>query len=167
MAMYDVLRRIAIRPVRRAIALSAVVALSASASGPLPAGRDFGAKLTLEQTTPLRQVLAAPERFGEQPVLVKGRLTDVCTRKGCWTVLTDGDATVRVRFHDYGFFLPQDVLGADALVEGRATLRTLSEREARHLAAESRGGNPDAIEGPQRELGFVATGVRVLEETTE
>ena len=72
------------------------------------------------------------------------------------------DAFVRVRFHDYGFFLPQDVLGADALVEGRATLRTLSEREARHLAAESRGGNPDAIEGPQRELGFVATGVRVL-----
>ena len=100
-----------------------------------------------------------------QPVLVQGRLTDVCTKKGCWTVLTDGDAFVRVRFHDYGFFLPQDVLGADALVEGRATLRTLSEREARHLASESRGGDPDAIEGPQRELGFVATGVRVLTPT--
>lgn len=138
--------------------------LSAAAVGedPRPAGRDFGAGLTLAQPTPLASVLAAPERHGENPVLVRGRLTDLCRKKGCWTILRDGDAHVRVRFLDYGFFLPPDALGAEALVEGVATVRTLSEKEARHIADESRGGVPAAIDGPQQELGFLASGVRLL-----
>jgi hypothetical protein len=133
-----------------------------SAEEPLPEGRDFGAGLTLARTTPLGEVLAAPERYAKGGVLLRGRLTDVCTKKGCWTVLADGDTHVRVRFQDYGFFLPPDALGAQALVEGVAEIRTLSEREARHIAAESRGGDPAAVSGPQREIGFVATGVRLL-----
>ena len=48
-------------------------------------------------------------------------------------------------------------------MQGVAQVRTVSEREARHIASESRGGDPDAIEGPQRELGFVASGVRLVE----
>ena len=152
------------RPLRwaAAVALVLLAAPGSSSDQPLPEGRDFGAGLTLAQPTPLRRVVAEPERYEEGPVLLRGRLTDLCMKKGCWTVLTDGDAFVRVRFQDYGFFLPPDALGSPALVQGRAELRTLSEREARHIAAESRGGDPDAIEGPQRELGFVATGVRVL-----
>lgn len=143
-----------------AIALAATPGLAGDE--PLPAGRDFGAGLTLAETTPLGDVLAEPGRYAERPVLLRGRLTDVCTKKGCWTVLADGDAHVRVRFLDYGFFLPKDALGATALAEGVATVRTLSEREARHVASESRGGDPNSIEGPQRELGFVASGVRLL-----
>ena len=130
---------------------------------PLPAGRDFGAGLTLEKMTALSQVVASPERFVENPVLVRGHLTDLCMKKGCWTVMTDGDAVVRVRFQDYGFFLPEDALGANAIIEGRAEIRTLSEREARHIALEARDGDPNSIHGPQRGLGFVATGVRILQ----
>jgi hypothetical protein len=133
-----------------------------SAEEPLPQGRDFGAGLTLARTTPLADVVAAPERYAEGAVLLRGRLTDVCTKKGCWTVLADGDTNVRVRFQDYGFFLPPEALGAQALVEGVAETRTLSEREARHIAAESREGDPASVSGPQREIGFVATGVRLL-----
>jgi hypothetical protein len=146
-------------------ALVVVVALVANSSA-LPESRDFGAGLTLEKTTRLADVVANPERHADRPLLLSGRLTDLCVKKGCWTVLTDGEHFVRVRFQDYGFFLPQDALGSAALVEGRAELRTLSEREARHYAEESTDGDPDAIRGPQRELGFVATGVRLLPEAT-
>jgi hypothetical protein len=73
-------------------------------------------------------------------VLLRGRLTDLCQKKGCWTVLQQGDAVVRVRFRDYGFFLPRDALGHVALVEGVASVRELSQGEARHLGAESRAG---------------------------
>jgi len=144
--------------------LAALLAVSdaGTAGTKAPDARDFGAGLTLSQETPLGEVLAAPERYGDEPVLLRGRLTDLCTKKGCWTVLTDGEARVRVRFRDYGFFLPPDALGAEALVEGVADVRTVSEREARHIAAESRGGRPEAIEGPQREVGFIASGVRLL-----
>ncbi|MBW2290869.1 MAG: DUF4920 domain-containing protein [Deltaproteobacteria bacterium] len=31
-------------------------------------------------------------------MLIKGRVTDVCQKKGCWTVIEDGDAQVRIRF---------------------------------------------------------------------
>jgi hypothetical protein len=127
-----------------------------------PGASEFGAALQLSEPTSLGQVLAAPDRYTNAPVLLRGRLTDVCQRKGCWTMLQDGDAVVRVRFRDYGFFLPQEALGRTALVEGVASIREVSEREARHLAAESRGGDPSAIRGSQREVGIVASGVRLL-----
>jgi hypothetical protein len=139
-------------------------ALPAGSTGSPSEGRDFGNGVTLTTATPLREVLAAPARFSERPVLVRGRLTDLCTRKGCWTVLADGDDFVRVRFLNYGFFLPEDAIGASAWVEGVAEIRTLSEGEARHLASETRGGDPSAINGPQQEIGFVASGVRLFSD---
>jgi len=106
-------------------------------------------------------VLAAPERYADGPVLVSGRIAEVCQRKGCWTILRDGEASLRVRFQDYGFFLPKDCQGDEAFVEGRLQVRTLSETEARHYAEETPGGDPASIVGPQREVGFLATGVRL------
>jgi len=38
----------------------------------------------------------------------------------------------------------------------------LSQEAARHYAEESVDGDPDSIEGPQREVGFTATGVRIV-----
>jgi hypothetical protein len=123
---------------------------------------DFGAPITLEQATPLARVLANPERYALQPVLVRGRLTDVCQRKGCWTVLQDQAAQVRVRFKDYGFFLPKDSTGRQAFVEGVVVVETLTEEQARHYESEARDGDPDSVRGPRRELGFTASGVRLL-----
>jgi hypothetical protein len=128
----------------------------------VPAGERFGAELTLARPTPLAGVLAAPGRFAEQPVLLHGRLADVCQRKGCWTVLKAGDSQIRVRFADYGFFLPRDAVGAEAFVEGTVDVQTLSEAEARHYASESLHEDPAAVHGPRREVGFIASGVRLV-----
>ena len=128
----------------------------------IPPGRDFGAGLTLKQPTPLAEVVLTPERFEQKPVLLHGRLSDVCQRKGCWTVLQDGAARIRVRFQDYGFFIPKDSIGAEAFVEGTVKVEILSEKDARHYESESRSGDPDSIKGPQREVGFTASGVRLV-----
>ncbi len=128
----------------------------------IPPGEDFGAGLTLERPTALASVLAAPERFEQRPILLHGSLADVCQRKGCWTVLREGDAHVRVRFLDYGFFLPTDATGAEAFIEGTVKIETLSEKDARHYEAEARNGDPESIKGPQREVGFTASGVRLI-----
>lgn len=130
----------------------------------LPPGTDFGAGLTLEAATPLAEVVRTPERFADAPVLLHGRISDVCQKKGCWVVLRDGGEQVRVRFHDYGFFLPTDASGSEAWVEGRVKVEVLSKKMARHYASESSDGDPDAITGPQREVGFTATGVRIVGE---
>ncbi|MDJ0868534.1 MAG: DUF4920 domain-containing protein, partial [Myxococcota bacterium] len=127
-----------------------------------PPGRDFGAGLRLSQATPLAAIVREPARFADRPVLVRGHITDVCQKKGCWLMLRDGSEHVRIRFQDYGFFLPKDSVGMDAWAEGRVSVETLSEREARHYESESRDGDPSRIQGPQRRLTFTASGVRLV-----
>lgn len=135
---------------------------AAETSAPIPAGADFGAGLTLTRPTALTEVVGDPERFAQQPILVRGRVSDVCQRKGCWLMLSDGDAQVRVHFKDYGFFVPTDSTGDEVFVEGLVTVETLSENAARHYQSESRRGNPDRVDGPRREVVFTATGVRLV-----
>jgi hypothetical protein len=110
----------------------------------------------------LAKVVLAPEQFEQQPLLLHGQISDVCQRKGCWTILRDGDAHIRVRFRDYGFFLPTDATGAEAFIEGVVTVETLSAKAARHYEAESRNGDPGSVQGPRREVGFTASGVRLV-----
>jgi hypothetical protein len=145
-------------------AIALLVAASPGAESPpsIPAGEDFGAGLTLGRTTPLAEVVRDPERFQKQRILLHGRVSDVCQRKGCWTILQDGNARLRVRFQDYGFFLPKDASGAEAFAEGFVSVETLSEEEARHYESESRGGDPGSVVGPRREIGFTASGVRLV-----
>ncbi|UCE85655.1 MAG: DUF4920 domain-containing protein [Deltaproteobacteria bacterium] len=144
------------------LAVLASALLAAERASVIPAGEDFGAGLTLRQPTALSEVVRAPERYAQRPILLHGRLTDVCQRKGCWTILQDGSAHVRVRFRDYGFFVPTDAIGAEAFVEGVVKVETLSEKAARHYESESRTGDPESVDGPRREVGFVATGVRLV-----
>lgn len=125
---------------------------------------DFGAALTLEQETPLAEVIAEADSRGDAPVLVRGRVADVCQRKGCWTVLRDGSNHVRVRFKDYGFFVPTDCVGREALVEGVVQVKTLSPDMARHYEEEARDGDPASVTGPRQEVSMIATGVRLLPE---
>ncbi len=130
----------------------------------IPDGVDFGAGLTLVQAVDLAAVVEDPERYAEDPILLRGRISDVCQKKGCWTILQQGEASVRVRFKDYGFFLPRDSSGKQAYVEGVVRIETLSQKTARHYAEESKTGDADAIRGPQREVGFTASGVRIVTE---
>jgi hypothetical protein len=144
------------------LTLLASAAAHADSGKSIPAGKDFGAGITLAQPTGLAEVLSEPERYGTETVLLHGRISEVCQRKGCWTILQDGQASVRVRFVDYGFFLPKDCIGDEAFIQGTVKVETLSEKDARHYEAETRGGNPERIQGPQREVGFLASGVRLV-----
>jgi hypothetical protein len=132
--------------------------------GKLPEGEDYGAGITLGEISDFGDVLSRPEKYAGSPVLIRGRIADVCQRKGCWTVLSRGEDQVRVRFKDYGFFLPKDCSGKQAYVEGVVAVETLSEKMARHYADESRTEDPSEISGPRQVVGFTASGVRIVDE---
>ena len=129
-----------------------------------PATQEFGAPLELTTETPLAEVVAKADDWKDRTVLVRGRVADVCQRKGCWTILQAGEDRVRVRFKDYAFFVPTDSSGREALVEGVVEVKTISASMARHYEEESTGGNPAAVEGPRREIGITASGLRLLPE---
>ena len=79
-------------------------------------------------------------------------------------MLSQGEVSLRVRFKDYGFFLPVDSSGKQACVEGVVKWQTLSEEKARHYAEESKSESVAAIHGLQREVGLTASGVRLVSD---
>src|ERR1043166_4406250 len=88
--------------------------------------------------TPLADVLAAPDKYQKDAVLVEGVIENVCQMKGCWMQLTPeaGKPGVRVTFKDYGFFVPTDSKGLKARAEGVTKVKTLTKAEADHLEHE-------------------------------
>ena len=139
-----------------AIALIATTALAADVI-------TRGAAISKDtKTVPLAQVLASPQKYTKDAIVVEGLVEAACQNKGCWmhVVPKAGEAGMRVTFKDYGFFVPKDSPGMTARMEGTVTVNTLSKEEADHLAGEGAklSRNPD---GTANEISFVATGVEL------
>ena len=77
----------------------------------------------------------------ENPVdgerVISGTINQVCQKKGCWIILTQGLEHVRVRTKDHAFFLPKDSAGKAAKVVGVLTEVTLSKAQAKHFAEDA------------------------------
>lgn len=91
---------------------------------------------------------------------------DVCKNKGCWMKVktADGDQ-MRIRFKDYGFFVPMDITGKNVVFEGIAFRDTVSVEDLRHYAKD--GGQSDeeiaAITEPEIKTSFLADGVLITD----
>ncbi|HET8797803.1 MAG TPA: DUF4920 domain-containing protein [Thermoanaerobaculia bacterium] len=114
------------------------------------------------KSVPLAKVLAEPEAYSKEAVVVEGVIAASCTNKGCWMQLAtaEGGDGVRVTFKDYGFFIPLDAKGMKARAEGMAVVKTLSKAEADHLEDEGAKLARNA-DGSAREISFVANGVEL------
>lgn len=130
-----------------------------------PAGGEVtlhGAPLAGAALVGLDALLTDPQAHAGKSVRLEGPVRQACTRKGCWMELapTPKGPGVRVRFKDYGFFVPTDAAGSTAKVEGQVSVAEVSEELAAHWASEgaqiARG--PD---GKAREVQLVATGVEL------
>ncbi|WP_299128983.1 DUF4920 domain-containing protein [uncultured Winogradskyella sp.] len=95
------------------------------------------------------------------PVKMRGKITDVCSKKGCWMTLDMGNnEEVMVKFKDYGFFMPLDAKG-EVVVNGKAFVTETPIEELRHYA-EDAGKSKEEIEAitePKLEYKFEADGV--------
>lgn len=124
-------------------------------------GADFvlyGEKMPLDpQPMALSKALAAADLSKE--LKLSGRIGQVCQSAGCWMMLTDGDAAVRVKFGDHAFVIPKDTQG-EAVVYGSLAKKELSLEESKHMA-EDEGKDPASVTTPSVEYRMVATSVRV------
>lgn len=131
---------------------------AAPAAGPEIIKR--GAALTGAAAVPLKKVVETPAAFAGKTVRVTAEVKKACSKKGCWMELAEGDATVRVTFKDYGFFVPLDSAGSSATCEGVVEVKKLDKDQATHLANEGAHLKVNA-DGSAEEIGFVATGVEL------
>jgi hypothetical protein len=97
----------------------------------------FGSMLP-DQGTPMRlgELINDSDKYQDQEVLLETRIAKVCQKKGCFFVATEGAATARVSFRDYGFFIPTDSGGKDVLLLGTFSRTSVSEEEAEHFATD-------------------------------
>ncbi len=95
-------------------------------------------------------------------IKLSGKIIEVCQKKGCWMVLNIGDSKkMRVKFKDYGFFVPKDAAGKTIIIEGVAFSETTSVATLRHYAedAEKSQEEINKITEPETEIAFEAHGV--------
>ncbi|MCK4872565.1 MAG: DUF4920 domain-containing protein [Phycisphaerales bacterium] len=74
----------------------------------------------LETRTIGEPVALASISGDEKNVIVEGKIAEVCSGKGCWITVTDGDAELFVRFQDYGFFVPRNAQDHRMVMRGSA-----------------------------------------------
>lgn len=96
---------------------------------------------------------------------ISGEVVEVCKKKGCFLTLkrTNGES-VMVRFTDYAYFVPADIIGKKIAVEGRAKVKETSVEWLQHYA-EDKGASKDEIAKitkPKTDISIVADGVVVL-----
>jgi Domain of unknown function (DUF4920) len=128
-------------------------------------GSKYGATITkvgaIEVNT-LEEKLVSSETYKGK---VQGTVASVCEKKGCWMKLaqTDGEG-IMIRFKDYKFFMPLNIVGKDVVLQGEAKKTITSVEMLKHYA-EDGGKSKEEIEKitePKTEIEFIATGVLVL-----
>lgn len=116
---------------------------------------------------PLKDVLAKADDLKDQTVRVSGVVQDVCRTKGCWIKMTDETGNslfVKFTCPVEGHLIPVDSVGKHAVVEGKLTVKMISEDEAKHYAEES--GKPEEelakIKGPQKQVSLAGPSARIM-----
>lgn len=98
-------------------------------------------------------------------VVIKGKVTDVCEKKGCWlTIETEDNSQFFVKMKDYAFFVPTALKGKNVVLEGSAERKVTSVDEQKHYAEDAKKPQSeiDAITKPKEEIRFVANGIKVV-----
>jgi hypothetical protein len=103
--------------------------------GPVFEGEPYGEPLTLTTLTPIPDILAAPQQYVGERVLVEGTVVDVCNTQGCWMDIAVGDAEIQVKVDDGVIVFPLTARGNTALVEGVVEERDLTSEQAFAAAA--------------------------------
>lgn len=140
----------------RVTALVSITALALVACQPATFdGAPYGEPLTLETVTPVSEILASPDRFVGERVMVEGTIAEVCDRAGCWMDIQgeSPDERIQVKVNDGEIVFPVAATGKRARVEGVVEKLEMTQAEAVEAArhrAEEQGEAFDAsgITGP-------------------
>lgn len=147
------------------VLLLAGFSLGAAAQSPTPAakGVTYGAGTSAAGAISVNELdkkMADNHYTGK----VSGKVKEVCQEKGCWMKLEkENGETLMVKFKDYGFFMPKDIVGKEVVLEGEAIVKEVSVKQQKHYA-EDAGKSKEEIEKikkPKKETQFIASGVLV------
>lgn len=123
-----------------------------------------GAAVDAGAALPVQRIADNPAPFADQTVVLEGRVSAVCERKGCWLALDTGAGMPPLRVEvartdagEYAFTVPTTASGW-AVVQGRLVAEAPPSHEGHGDGAEAPPTNADAT--PSYHL--IADGVRLI-----
>ncbi len=132
---------------------------------PATPGTTFGEAITADKAIAVSELPAIMADKQIADVKIEGKVLDVCPKKGCWMSLEMPDkSTVLVKFKDYGFFVPLEMIGKTVVLEGQAKKIETSVDELKHYAEDAKKSKEEiaAITEPKKEIRLTANGVLVV-----
>lgn len=130
-------------------------------------GEWYGQQVSTEGAVPLQDVVQKLKDGADAiDTKVCARVTDVCSKKGCWIKLELGDGqSAMVKMKDYAFFLPLAAKGKTVVIDGELKMKTTSVAELKHYAEDAGKSKEEieAIKEPQKEVRVLAKGIVVVE----
>lgn len=129
-------------------------------------GVQYGKAITPNDAISVQQLAASLSTDSIYTGKIEGQVVEVCKKKGCFIrMLRQGEGDpILVRFKDYGFFMPQDIVGKTVVLEGRASVREVSVAQQQHFAADAGkdAGEIAKITEPKVDINIIADGVVVV-----
>ncbi len=122
----------------------------------------YGDSITEDNAVSTTELLALMQGKDSVNLKLTGIATSSCQKKGCWMKMDMGDGKeIRVSFKDYGFFVPKNLNGEQAIVEGVAFVDTIDVPFLKHLAEDAGKSKEEiaAITEPEISVNFTANGV--------
>lgn len=130
-------------------------------------GRSFGDKVDVKNAITYDELLTRLKKADKVATTVRGKVGEVCMAKGCWMTVAsaDGSDPIFVKFKDYAFFMPKDIVGKQVVMTGEAFKEVTTVEMLRHFAEDAGKSKAEimAINTPKEELKFMASGVAVVE----
>jgi hypothetical protein len=97
-----------------------IAAAASVVAGGATEERVLGGGLTIEETTPIPMLIAAPQDHAGTAVRIEGVITEVCTRHGDWIKVStpSSGSGILVRVEDAAFLFPPDCVTRSISLEG-------------------------------------------------
>jgi len=133
---------------------------------PAAAGVTYGKAITKDKAINLAALNQELKKDTVYTGKISGEVTEVCTKKGCFMKLKQANGEdIMVRFKDYAYFMPQNIVGKKVIIEGTAKVSETTVERLRHYAADAGKSQKEIakISKPKKDVTIMADGVLVTE----
>lgn len=148
-----------------AAAFLTIAAFAQNNPKPAAKGVTYGDGTTNTETKAVNDMEVLVQEKGTFNGKITAKVVEVCQEKGCWMKVDKGNGeTLMVRFKDYGFFMPKNIVGQTVVLEGEAKQKEVSVKQQKHYAEDAGKSKAeiDAITQPKKEITMQAKGILVL-----
>lgn len=134
---------------------------------PADAGTVFGQATTAENAISVDELYAIMNSKKEQKemtVKLKGVVTQVCEKEGCWIKVKSPNGSMMVKMKDHKFLVPLVLNGKTIVIDGIADEKLTSVEQLRHFAEDAGKSKEEIarITEAKKEIVVQAKGILVL-----